>query len=655
MAGNVRTTLTTDSRYDSKTGRNLEGGDLSLEARYPLLDNGASLSVSGFGGYLHNLENDSYRLRADTLFLGLNADHVALKAGLVEGGQLFGIARRFLGGNAALWFEPFSVSVYGGRESLTDIWGNELPTQELGNTVAGATVRVGGQEKYLSLNYEHEFAKDDNDVDGRSVSLLGNYRLPWWKKATRIFTGGQYLFSEVQDIRDSYDWNSGLGIRFLEGALEMQLSHRTFNQLPIFRTFTSERRTDQRGRLAMNAAPLDGLRIDASAEAGERSEGGGLGIDTRYLGAYALLNRDRSGPSPRHSIAATGYGRLPVRDNLELGPYAAVVYTDEDAISDLAGGVRTTGGAQFTWRPWSWLGFIARGGVENSPLTGTGGSATLNVVIGGGGDGSTRVRGGRRSISQRVAGLVSPVVKRFYGALMAEATKFGHKMHIEDASATCTDCHSQNGLITVKDEKLDGDCSGCHDGENAPAKEVIKEKLERLSKVVHPGSASAECSYCHEPIKAIASPTGGMGQIISYPHSGESRRVGSTVWDHPSRAGDPACKPCHSGNAQFEDHLVESCNECHARRSPHPDEWRGAIHTVAGKEPTSCKACHTELNSCRSCHTEEDVLPRGLHPNDFMRKVDGEMGHGVALKGSDGQSCVICHGPAESFCKSCHN
>lgn len=174
----------------------------------------------------------------------------------------------------------------------------------------------------------------------------------------------------------------------------------------------------------------------------------------------------------------------------------------------------------------------------------------------------------------------------------ADGLRMSHREPLADG-ADCFDCHGAVGHEGSDHEIGMDECLRCHDGTEA----------------------SAVCSLCH---------------VRGYEGASErSDRVYGTVVLPES----PTCVGCHS---------LESCDECHGLRMPHPTNFaRAEQHAKAGAfngRDDLCYGCHT-FKDCDVCHTDF-----GAHGTDWRR------GHQAY---DDGTWCRACH-EGQDFCLVCH-
>jgi predicted CXXCH cytochrome family protein len=209
---------------------------------------------------------------------------------------------------------------------------------------------------------------------------------------------------------------------------------------------------------------------------------------------------------------------------------------------------------------------------------------------------------------------------------------FSHQLHVQEAGASCSDCHDAAGSSKAQDDLLPKSetCFKCHD-------------------------SKSECTLCHQDSQHVVLGPRIVSYIDKFSHQAHidkkqdcnSCHAGvETSTDVKERHMPPMgkCVSCHNDMRK-----VDYCYGCHAKKDhlkpqDHDETWRAAHGIQAHNEKEICARCHAN-EYCLKCH-EGDNLDRTVHPFNFRYT------HGIQAKGSK-ETCYTCHEEL-AFCNECH-
>ncbi len=214
-----------------------------------------------------------------------------------------------------------------------------------------------------------------------------------------------------------------------------------------------------------------------------------------------------------------------------------------------------------------------------------------------------------------------------------EGLSISHKLHIEDAKISCTDCHTliRDGDDLVGSHKANKQfCAECHD---------VKDE--------------SNCGYCHD--SDTPGDSGNHSQRARSLFYSSDTTPGFSHMDHSSKRFD--CAICHPGVAQLQtlDDFplpdTDACGECHMREkiksSNHTFDWEHTHGPQAELNSQSCYQCHEELLDCNTCH-EGDNLHTALSPHPLTYLYS----HGPDAR-MESRRCEGCH-QDKIYCTECH-
>ncbi|MDA1315509.1 MAG: cytochrome c3 family protein [Acidobacteria bacterium] len=199
----------------------------------------------------------------------------------------------------------------------------------------------------------------------------------------------------------------------------------------------------------------------------------------------------------------------------------------------------------------------------------------------------------------------------------AQELKFSHKLHLEQAGATCGDCHS-----AAKDSQA---------------------ATDRLL------PSRQKCAVCHEGGAATPVDTAGLDMIASPPRSyrfnhqfhlqlGNVATLIAAAIDNGSYLGK-------AGDARKHLDTNDACQACH--RGVEETGLATAAHLP---RMSDCLVCHSKVDnpfSCEKCHLEGINLRPADHTREFVDL------HPTGKLEFDKQTCLPCHG--RNFgCMGCH-
>jgi hypothetical protein len=215
---------------------------------------------------------------------------------------------------------------------------------------------------------------------------------------------------------------------------------------------------------------------------------------------------------------------------------------------------------------------------------------------------------------------------------------FSHKLHIEDAGASCSDCH-ESALTSEKSEdnlfpaekscfqchnESETGCNFCHTTEDSIKSAYrIQSSKYKFSHKLHLAHEQ-ECLVCHESIKDKIK-----------------------VEKKPVTEPVAICKKCHE-NVDYRENTA-GCLLCHDKAMPfkpsdHNIHWEKEHGIAYENNREQCNHCHQKL-FCLSCH-EGDNLDHRAHPLNFRNN------HGIFAKGNK-DNCMTCH-QDNRYCQDCH-
>lgn len=658
MAGrseNIAGAVSNRTLVDPVTGYRTTGG-LDLYGRVPFFGLPYNFDATLTGLYGVDLAHGSnYSIIPDETFVNVGRDfikwRVSARAGLFRPAAWEPL--RVAGVRLRVDLPYANFLLYGGR-AVFGIWDDNLQHLDLGGGIVG--VEAGADYKRISGRIDVRYKGDDSR--GQETRVSGQV-------AARL--GGRLTASARGDLRRDGEgnmaFNARTGMHIDAGRTAIDASY-VHSALPPFLRVRSDISppSDDRGEAIVRVDVRNGPSIQVRGEAGGRSVGGGVGVDTPFLGGVVLYRRLRD--MDVNSVSATASGGIRLPHGVRLLPYADFSYQDGHVLSANDEGVRLAGGANVVWssgnRCVDIMGGVgyAVGSFANSPF----GGITLNWCLGGVSQETRAPSSSRSWMLPRIS--VRGLVRRFGELMVRAAGKFSHWLHMMDAKDngnaggiksvnndkmfSCPDCHGgKQQVIGVDQTKLKSVCSNCHDmGEFA-------KRFQALAMVRHPGPipSGMGCLECHVDMSTTKAPTEGKGAIIIYPHQGQTVLPDRNIWNHKDQVASYCDKTCHDRYVQYQGHAVPTCDSCHSNRSPHKANYAKLAHKQdAMADVAGCTSCHDDLSSCRSCHTTEGVLPRNVHNGiGFMRIEDGDMRHGRSA-----ELCVSCHEPAAPVCKRCH-
>ncbi|MDK9699851.1 MAG: hypothetical protein OEM52_06900 [bacterium] len=197
------------------------------------------------------------------------------------------------------------------------------------------------------------------------------------------------------------------------------------------------------------------------------------------------------------------------------------------------------------------------------------------------------------------------------------ATKFTHKLHVEDNGMKCTDCHGKAVEVKpgVRMNPGHAQCIECHD---------VQEKNE--------------CAKCH----TSAGIPSGFGKPASHLSFDWKQMHGTEAAMKVTE-----CNVCHE---------PKSCDECHngskLTNSPHPVGFR-FNHAVDAAFGGRCLSCHETKAKCTDCHRREIPVRHAMGTLWANRNNGGEHVEEARMAM---ESCLACHdqGKTEPACVRCH-
>jgi hypothetical protein len=202
-----------------------------------------------------------------------------------------------------------------------------------------------------------------------------------------------------------------------------------------------------------------------------------------------------------------------------------------------------------------------------------------------------------------------------YGA--PQELNFSHRLHFEEAGATCTDCHdaakdSQSATDSLLPSKEK--CAVCHEGGAATPIDTAgmdglktKQRSYRFNHQFHLQLGNVA------PLIAAA--------IDNGDYLGKTRNIRERL------DTSDACQACHRGVGE-----ADLATAAHLPRMP------------------DCLVCHSEVDnpfSCEKCHLEGTTLRPTGHTREFIDL------HSTGKIEYDKQTCLPCHG-RNFACMGCH-
>jgi len=254
------------------------------------------------------------------------------------------------------------------------------------------------------------------------------------------------------------------------------------------------------------------------------------------------------------------------------------------------------------------------------------------------------------------------------------------------------------GSLSQAHEKLEDDCSNCHDRANRERQTSLcldchKEVAEdiRSSTRYHgrmPAAGKSQCSGCHSEHHGRDADitefnqSGFTHDLASFPLAGAHRALtcGSCHRsDTPYRKTPGACIDCHKKDDSHRGALGVECSTCHeakAWQQTHFDHATTGFALTNKHAEASCAACHIGERykgvprDCAGCHAPDDVHKgtQGAQCGNChstaswsTQKLDHTRETGFALLGRHAQlGCSDCHrsgnvnDPIPKTCNGCH-
>lgn len=201
--------------------------------------------------------------------------------------------------------------------------------------------------------------------------------------------------------------------------------------------------------------------------------------------------------------------------------------------------------------------------------------------------------------------------------LSAQELQFSHRVHFEEANATCIDCH-----------------------------ESARESKAATDRLI---PSAEKCAVCHEGGAATPIDTAGLEEFKtaprSYRFSHEFHLQLGNVAPLIAAAIDNGSYLGKSGDAREHLDTSDFCQACH--RGVKETDIATAAHLP---RMSDCLVCHSEVDnpfSCEKCHLEGIDLRPADHTREFIDL------HPTGKLNFDKQTCLPCHG--RNFgCMGCH-
>jgi hypothetical protein len=232
---------------------------------------------------------------------------------------------------------------------------------------------------------------------------------------------------------------------------------------------------------------------------------------------------------------------------------------------------------------------------------------------------------------------------------------FSHKKHVEEAGASCVDCHgtiaAEKELPRHPDFPRKAKCAECHD---------VK--------------ARDQCEKCHrdgrKPTTYAWSPPAGRLRFAHQTHVGRTKDCvvchGAVAGNTGSRAlVRPKHRECLSCHQHQVDYARLRCDGCHTSlrqfpleavsRFSHEGNFLHEHRGLAKANASACAQCHME-RFCDDCHSRHnELLPSVRYPEKVERQLihrgDWRTRHPLEVSAKPG-SCLRCH--SQKQCLDCH-
>lgn len=227
-----------------------------------------------------------------------------------------------------------------------------------------------------------------------------------------------------------------------------------------------------------------------------------------------------------------------------------------------------------------------------------------------------------------------------------EGFLFSHRLHAEQASLECGDCHG--GWDDSDDPGMprQAQCALCHaelDADKPPERQVASLFVDGEFRAAHARLQSDEIVFSHRSHAARDPQCTGC-------HADVAANDGITAEPGGLRMSMDTCLACHAAGAGPQ---LADCAACHleirAGVAPpsHRANWTRYHGTVvrgrSSERSDLCSLCHQE-SECTTCHHIQ--LPAN-HNNYWRRR-----GHGLTAS-MDRDSCQTCHD--RDVCDRCHS
>ena len=274
------------------------------------------------------------------------------------------------------------------------------------------------------------------------------------------------------------------------------------------------------------------------------------------------------------------------------------------------------------------------------------------------------------------------------GADPREELIFSHQFHIEEAEATCQDCHSSAEQSSAPEDNLypgQAVCAECHDVEDKAECTGCHANPDRIVPLegFHPDyevfahnkhtAAGYDCSVCHAGVskstqwsvdeKLLPS----MSDCIDcHSEEGQTLECGSCHFGKHPQPGDLSFMEwtrTHGLEAAFDpEHFQEYfelgyCEDCHQglnlRGEVHQPGWL-FVHGDEAAAGSDCFVCHEDRLECSNCHRRMLPVPHTLGDPAFANSQNG--GEHKTEAEAYFEACLSCHdmGQASPTCSRCH-